>query len=106
MENPFQALMNRLQSIETILLEIQKHPHHETYSDSNEKLFTVKEAAHFLNLTVPTIYSKVSKGELPYMKRSKRLYFSSMELTSYLKSGSVKTNLELENVANNYIKSS
>jgi excisionase family DNA binding protein len=44
--------------------------------DKIEKLLTVQEAAEFLNLSVPTIYLKVSKGEIPFMKRSKRLYFS------------------------------
>ena len=42
-----------------------------------EQFLNIQEAAQFLNLTVPTIYSKVSKRELPCMKRGKRLYFSS-----------------------------
>ncbi len=68
-----------------------------------EKLLTVQEAAKFLNLSVPTIYSKVSKGELPVMKRSKRLYFSNIELMEYLKSGRKKTNSEITAEANNYL---
>jgi excisionase family DNA binding protein len=61
-----------------------------------EKLLNIQEAAQFLNLTVPTIYSKVSKGELPVMKRSKRLYFSSTELLAYIKDGRKKSNAEIE----------
>lgn len=68
-----------------------------------EKLLTVKEAATFLNLTVPTIYSKVSRGELPCMKRGKRLYFSSKELMDYIKKGRKKTNKELEQEAQAYL---
>ncbi|WP_209399823.1 helix-turn-helix domain-containing protein [Pseudozobellia sp. WGM2] len=64
-----------------------------------EQLLTIQEAAQFLNLTVPTIYSKVSKGELPVMKRSKRLYFSSIELIEYLKEGRKKSNSEIEQEA-------
>lgn len=75
-------------------------------SDPAEELLTVQQAAKFLNLTVPTIYSKVSKGELPVMKQGKRLYFSSHELMNYLKEGRIKTRSELEKEANNYIKSS
>ena len=52
-----------------------------------EQLLTIQEAAEFLSLTVPTMYSKVSKGELPVMKRSKRLYFSRTELMEYIKEG-------------------
>ena len=70
---------------------------------SAEQLLTVKEAANFLNLTVPTIYSKVSRGELPVMKRSKRLYFSSVELMQYLKEGRKKSNAELEEEAEAYL---
>ncbi|RXG21248.1 helix-turn-helix domain-containing protein [Leeuwenhoekiella marinoflava] len=67
-----------------------------------EQLLTIQEAAQFLNLTVPTIYSKVSKGELPVMKRSKRLYFSSTELMQYLKEGRKKSNSEIEQEADKY----
>lgn len=72
-------------------------------SKQSEKLLTVQEAAKFLNLTVPTIYSKVSKGELPVMKRSKRLYFSSTELMQYLKAGRKKLNAEIEAEAEAYL---
>jgi len=68
-----------------------------------EQLLTVQEAAKFLNLTVPTIYSKVSKGELPVMKRSKRLYFSSTELMEYIKEGRKKSNAEIEQEAEAYL---
>lgn len=72
-------------------------------NEQPEQLLTIQEAAQFLNLTVPTIYSKVSKGELPVMKRSKRLYFSSIELTEYLKEGRKKSNAEIEQEAEAYL---
>lgn len=72
-------------------------------TDHPEQFLTIQEAAQFLNLTVPTIYSKVSKGELPIMKRSKRLYFSSTELMQYLKEGRKKSNAEIEAEAEAYL---
>ncbi|MBK9109921.1 MAG: helix-turn-helix domain-containing protein [Saprospiraceae bacterium] len=69
-----------------------------------EQLLTVQEAAEFLSLTVPTMYSKVSKGELPVMKGSKRLYFSRTELLEYLKQGRKKSNAEIEKEAEAYLK--
>jgi predicted DNA-binding transcriptional regulator AlpA len=51
-------------------------------------IMNVHEAAEFLHLTVATLYSKCSKGELPVKKRSKRLYFSKLELIAYLNEGS------------------
>jgi len=68
-----------------------------------EQLLNVQKAAQFLNLTVPTIYSKVSKGELPVMKRSKRLYFSNFELMEYIKKGRKKSNTEIEAEAESYL---
>jgi len=72
-------------------------------TEQPEQLLTVQEAAQFLNLTVPTIYSKASKGELPVMKRSKRLYFSSTELMEYIKEGRKKSNAEIEQEAKAYL---
>jgi excisionase family DNA binding protein len=68
-----------------------------------EQLLTVQQAAEFLSLTVPTIYSKVSKGELPVMKRSKRLYFSKQELTDWIKAGRKKTTSEIAAEAESYL---
>jgi excisionase family DNA binding protein len=72
-------------------------------TDHPEQLLTIQEAAEFLNLTVPTMYGKVSKGELPVMKRSKRLYFSRIELLEYIKHGRKKTNAEIELEAKAYL---
>ena len=72
-------------------------------TNQTEQLLTIQEAAEFLSLTVPTMYSKVSKGELPVMKRSKRLYFSRTELLDYLKEGRKKSNAEIEQEAKAYL---
>ena len=72
-------------------------------TDQPEQLLTIQEAAQFLNLRVPTIYSKVSKSELPFMKRGKRLYFSNIELMEYLKEGRKKSNEEIEREAELYL---
>lgn len=53
----------------------------------NDELLTVQSAAKFLSLSVPTIYTKISKGELPVIKRDKRCYFTKADLLSYLKDG-------------------
>lgn len=73
-------------------------------TENPERLLTVQETADFLSLSVPTIYSKVSRGELPVMKRGKRLYFSSTELLEYLKDGRKKTNAEINAEAHTYLR--
>lgn len=102
MNNPFEVIEARLSSIENLILDL-KQPTKVEPTEQPEQLLTVQEAAQFLNLTVPTIYSKVSKGELPVMKRSKRLYFSSTELIEYLKEGRKKSNAEIEQEAETYL---
>ena len=87
-------------SIRTVLKETQTNT--DEPNDQQERLLTIREAADFLSLTVPTMYSKVSKGELPVMKRSKRLYFSRTELLDYLKEGRKKSNAEIDQEAQAY----
>ena len=64
--------------------------------DPAEQYLSVDETAKFLNLSVPTIYSKVARREIPYMKRGKRLYFNRKDLETYLKGARVSTVQELE----------
>ncbi|MBL7821271.1 MAG: helix-turn-helix domain-containing protein [Saprospiraceae bacterium] len=70
---------------------------------SQDELLTVPDAATFLSISVPTIYGLISKGELPVMKRSKRCYFSKLELINYLKEGRKKTNSEIEAIAEKHM---
>jgi len=68
-----------------------------------DDLLDVAETAEFLKLSVPTIYSNASKRELPHFKKAKKIYFSRIELTEYLKTGRVKTNSEIDDEANKYL---
>ncbi|SEH39956.1 helix-turn-helix domain-containing protein [Epilithonimonas hominis] len=68
-----------------------------------DELLTIQQASELLNLSVPTLYSKVSKRELPCMKQGKRLYFSQTELLNYIKEGKKKTSAEIEAEADAYL---
>ena len=92
-------LTNEVSELKRLIIENQE----QTLAEQPEQLLTIKEAAQFLKLTVPTIYSKVSKGELPVMKRGKRLYFSNTELMEYIKEGRKKSNAEIEQEAEAYL---
>jgi len=93
-------LSQKLENIEKLLLH-QKNK--QQPPEQPEQLLTIEEAAEFLHLSKPTLYSKVSKGELPVMKRSKRLYFSRTELLDYLKAGRRQSNAETDTAANKYV---
>ena len=91
-------LINEVSELKALLLKKSEKP-----TEPNDELLTIEQAAEFLCLTVPTIYSKVSKRKLPFMKREKRLYFSKKELTEYIKQGRNKTVSEINAEADTYL---
>ena len=102
MENPFETIAGSLNRLENLLVDLSKNHKKPEQQVNPEKLLTVQEVAELLNLSVPTIYSKVSKGELPVMKCGKRLYFSNLEILNYLKQSRKKTNYEIQEEADKY----
>lgn len=101
--DPEKLISNIAEKVTENLLKAMKELPNSTEDNSTEKLLTVEEAAKFLSLSIATIYTKKSKGELPFMKRGKRVYFSSTELLKYLKEGQEKTNKEIDAEAEAYI---
>ncbi|MGI6291776.1 MAG: helix-turn-helix domain-containing protein [Bacteroidales bacterium] len=97
--NAVTMLIKEVSELKSLLIEKQE----QTPITPPEQLLTIQEAAKFLSLTVPTIYSKVNRKELPFMKRGKRLYFSSTELMEYVKAGRKKSNAEIEQEAKAYL---
>lgn len=53
--------------------------------------------------TKPTWYSKISRGEVPYHKRGKKVYFLKSEIDEWLKAGKRKSNAEIEAEAEAYL---
>ena len=92
--------------IQSSVRKVLKETPTQTAESTNppDQLLTIDEASVFLSLKKATLYSKVSKCEIPVMKRSKRLYFSRLELLDYLKAGRKKTNSEIEAEAGTYLK--
>jgi predicted DNA-binding transcriptional regulator AlpA len=104
MKNPFEEIEARLNNIETLLLDLKHRPKELGEQPETDELLTVQDAAKFLSLSVATVYSLISKSALPVMKRSKRCYFSKVELINYLKQGRKKTLAEIANDAEQYSK--
>ena len=75
-----------------------------TPTDQPEQLLTIDEVATLLHLTKPTVYSKVSKNELPGVcKQGKRLYFDRQTIIDWIKQGRKKSNAEIEQEAKAYL---
>jgi excisionase family DNA binding protein len=93
-------LTKEVSELKRLLIEKQE----QRTTEQPEQLLTIQEAAALLHLTVPTIYSKHSKGELPDVcKRGKRLYFSKQSLIEWVKEGRKKSNAEIEQEAEAYL---
>lgn len=92
-------LQDQVNNIEKILLD----RHHST--QEADELLTIEDAAKFLNLSVPTIYSKVCRKEIPVNKQGKRLYFYKSELIAWIKSGRKKTAAEIHREAEQILAS-
>lgn len=104
-ENPFTILEQRLNRIESLLLQIKTSQQEVSKTSlTTDKLLTVEQAANFLNLAVPTIYSKVQRKELPVCRRGKRLYFSEKELTEWVKEGRQRTSNEITEEAKSFLR--
>ena len=105
MENPtFEQLpsavskiFDKLTSIELLLTQ-KNNPVSEP-----DEILTITETAKLLNLSVTTIYGKVSRKDIPVSKQGKRLYFSRFELNEWIKSGRKMTATEIENSAASYL---
>ena len=55
--------------------------------NSLPELLSVSQAADLLNLAKQTLYGFTSKGEIPYLKRGKKLYFKKSELLKWISEG-------------------
>jgi excisionase family DNA binding protein len=89
--------------LEQLKKELQNHSTNDDYSQSKQ-LLTIDEVSALLHLTKPTIYSKVSKNELPGVcKQGKRLYFDRHSIINWIKQGRKKSNAEIEAEAEAYL---
>ena len=63
--------------------------------EHSEHLLTIDEVATLLHLAKATIYTKVSKNELPGVcKQGKRLYFDRQTIIDWIKQGRKQSNAE------------
>ena len=88
-------LHEKLENIERLLLESYQKP------ENGSELLTIQQAAELLNLSISTLYAKVSRKQIPVSKKGKRLYFSKAELIAWIKSGKQLTETDILNETQN-----
>ena len=105
MNNPFEIIETRLNSIEKLLLDLKDSPKSVIFTEQPDEFLTIKQFSWRTHLREATIYTKVSRGEIPgVFKQGGRLYFSKKSLDEWIKSGKKKSNMEIEAEAKAYLK--
>ena len=82
-------ILEKVEALEKLLLEKALN------KEAQEEMLNIKDAAIFLGLSVPTLYSKVSRKEIPYHKPGKRLYFQKSELLDWIKNTVIKAGITM-----------
>ena len=94
MHNPFDELAQQMDRVENLLLELKTQLPAPLFSNPDE-IGGIALACQFTGLAKSTVYDLVCKKQIPYMKRGKKLYFSSQELLSWIQEGRQKTHSDL-----------
>ena len=87
MENPFDIIVQRLDSIEKLLNELSKNANNFNHQKETDEIMTVEQLSDYLTIARQTIYEKCSKKEIPYFKAGKRLYFKKSVINDWINSG-------------------
>ncbi len=92
-------LTKEVSELKRLLIERQEQP-----TDHPEQFLSVDEVAKLLHLSKATLYSKVSRNEIPGVcKQGKRLYFVRQTIIDWIKQGRKKSNAEIEQEAKAYL---
>ncbi len=73
-----------------------------TQPESDNPL-NIKDVAKLTGYTVPTLYGYCQRNEIPFSKKSNRLFFFKTEIIDWIKTGKQKTLKEIQAEAEEYL---
>lgn len=103
MENPFEIIDARLDRIEKLLENIYTNNTSEHLDTVLPPIMTVEQLASYLSLSKSTIYKLTSSRDIPFSKRSKKIYFKRKEIDKWILESKMVTNDEIAMMAADYI---
>ena len=101
-ENPFLEILNEVKGLRK-LIELQSNVQGSTDDEARNQILTVKLASEFLHIAPSTVYRLVNTSQIPFMKKTGRLYFDRGELISWLKEGRQLTQKELDHLVDDAV---
>ncbi len=90
-------IISKLDKLEKEVLEI-KQTRSET---SGNNIMDIEEVSKYLYRSKNSIYKLAEKAQIPYTKKSGKLYFDKADINNWLKSGRKQTKSEIEDNALN-----
>lgn len=100
MENPFELILDKLNTIENLLRIVKKD---DKITVPTAEVFSLNQAAEYVSLSKSAIYKKTSEKNIPHLKKGKKLYLKQSELDEWLTENKISTHAEIEKEAGNYI---
>jgi excisionase family DNA binding protein len=97
MENPFEIILEKLNSIEKAIDKLNTQP------NSDDVFMNIEQVASFVGLSKATIYGLTHERSIPHFKTGKRLYFKKSEIVNWITTSKVNTKQELNQLADEYI---
>jgi len=101
MENPFELILERLNSIENLLRTSKKNDP-VLIAPVNE-IFNMGQAADYLWLAKSTVYKMTSSRLIPHSKIGKKIIFKKNDLDEWINKHKIKTRDEIEQEAEAYL---
>ena len=100
MENPFEIILEKLNSIEFQLKEI-KEQQNQKFKD---ELMDIAELCKYISYQKTSIYGLVQKRKISFIKAGGKLHFHKNDIDQWLNNGKRKTRNEIDNKARGYQK--
>ena len=94
MENPFAAIVERLDDLDYKLSKLLQSQEANGLYKSDE-LMNISELAGFIDESVQSIYARTSQRTSPFYKKGKKLLFKKSEILDWLETRKKKTVTEL-----------
>lgn len=97
MENPFEIILEKLNSIEKAIEKLN------AVSNDEQEFMNLEQVSSFIGLAKPTVYGLTHKRKIPHFKAGKRLYFKKSDIMNWITSSKVKTKQEINQMVDEYI---
>ena len=99
MENPFELILEKLNTIENLLKHQKGIVPIITTTQPLKEVLTLKEAAEFLCQSKSSLYKRTMNWTIPHYKIGGTIFFKRIELFEWIEKHRVKTRDEIEQEA-------